>query len=88
MVEEALDSYADRIESLTDDRPMPLFWFVREAPEAQVELDLEIDPRQRRLFEAEARRQEVSIEQLLMHAIFLHIGAPAVHKAARIPVRI
>jgi hypothetical protein len=86
-VETALDRYADRIESRTRDLPMPLFWFGRDTSEAQVELDVQVDSRKRRLFEVEARRQDLTIEQLLTHAVFLCLGAQAVYKTARIPVR-
>ncbi len=66
---------------------MPLFWFGRDATETRIELEVQVDARKRRLFEVEARRQDLTIEQLLTHAVFLHIGAETVYKTARIPVR-
>lgn len=74
VVEAALNRYADRIESRTPDLPMPFFWFGRAITEAQTELDIQIDSRKRRLFEAEAHRQGLAIEQLLTHAVFLYLG--------------
>jgi hypothetical protein len=87
-IEAALDRYADRIEARSRDLPMPLFWFGHEAGEDRIQLEVQVDSRQRRLFEGEARRQDLTIEQLLTHAVFLHIGDQAVYKTARIPVRI
>lgn len=87
-VEAALDRYADRIESGTQDLPMPIFWFGRAVTEAQFDIDIDVDSRKRRLLEVEARRQELTIEQLLTHAVFLYLGAEAGYKTARIPVHI
>lgn len=73
-IEAALDRYADRIEAHAEDLPVPHFWLEREETEALVERDVQLDSRRCRLFEGEARERDLTLEQLLTHAVFLHLG--------------
>ena len=75
VVETALDEYADRLESRSRALSVPRFWFEHAEAETEVELDVLVSPWKRRLLEGEARRQELPVEQLLTHAIFLYLAS-------------
>jgi hypothetical protein len=72
-VEEALRDYAGRIEVDCDGLlPVPRFGLEGIERKEEIELEVSIASRPRRILEGEARRQGVAFEQLAAHAIFVY----------------
>jgi hypothetical protein len=71
--EEALRYYAGRIETDCDGLlPVPRFGLEGIERKEEIELEVSIASRPRRILEGEARRQGVAFEQLAAHAIFAY----------------
>jgi hypothetical protein len=74
VVEEALRDYAGRVETGSPLLPVPRFCLEGVESEKEIELEISIASRPRRILETEARSQDVTFEQLAAHAIFLYMA--------------
>lgn len=75
-VRAALRRYACRLESGTRPAAFPRFRALGELDGAAAagEVDIMLDGRMRRTFEREARRQAISLEQLVTHAVLVYLA--------------
>lgn len=73
-VEAALRDYAGRVETGAELLPVPRFCLEGIESKKEIEVEISIASRPRRILETEARSQDVTFEQLATHAIFLHVA--------------
>lgn len=75
-VEAALGDFADRCETGSGSPPVPRFWLERGSTGKAIDFDISVDRRIRPILEREARRQELPVERLLTHAVFVYLANP------------
>lgn len=73
-VDAALGDFADCCESGSGSPPVPRFWLEHGRTGKTIDFDIPVDRRVRPILEREARRQGLSVEQLLTHAIFVYLA--------------
>jgi hypothetical protein len=73
-VQAVLRSYARSLHSATSPIALPAFC-LDPSPEPCEEFDVPVEPEIETVLRAEARKQAVGIQQLLAHAVFVHIAS-------------
>lgn len=73
-VRDALQHYARQIDSATMSSPFPGFCRDQAPDGSGAEFELAVDPKIQARLEREARSQDVQVEQLLVHAVFVYLA--------------
>lgn len=69
-----MTNYLDRLESGDEPTPFPCFRRGRETGTLGAGIQVSLDVRTRAALEREAQRQAISLEQLLVHTVLVHLA--------------